>query len=128
MTCSRQSRAAAIQRAKPRGSIASIRARTVCPKTGAAPSVEMPTTSGERLTMAPNFTSQRCGRSTALTIAPVARAAATKATASTSSSMAPTQKAAPQRSSAVQGRSCRVTVPSTISPGTPRNSSEGSGA
>ena len=128
VTPSRQSRAAATQRLNPRGSIASIRARTVWPKTGAAPSVEMPTTSGERLTIAPNFTSQRCGRSTALTMAPAPRAAATKATQSASSSRAPMQKAAPQRSSGLQARACSTTCPSTISPGTASNSSLGSGA
>ena len=51
----RHALAAAAQRAKPAGSSASMRERMAWPNTGAAPSVEMPTTSGERLTMAPNW-------------------------------------------------------------------------
>jgi len=57
----RQPRAASAQRAKPRGSIASSLARIACANTGAAPSVEIPITSGERLTMAPNEKSQYAG-------------------------------------------------------------------
>ena len=57
-TASRQLRAAAPQRANPAGSMASIRVRIACAKTGAAPSVEIATTSGERLTIAPNEKSQ----------------------------------------------------------------------
>ncbi len=57
-TAWRQRRAASAQRAKPRGIIVSSLARIAWPKTGAAPSVEMPMTSGERLTMAPKEKSQ----------------------------------------------------------------------
>ena len=45
----------------PTGSSASMRERMAWPNTGAAPSVEMPTTSGERLTMAPNWKVQKAG-------------------------------------------------------------------
>ena len=57
-TAGRHCTAAATQREKPCGSSASILARIACANTGAAPSVEMPTTSGERLTIEPNEKSQ----------------------------------------------------------------------
>jgi len=44
--------------AKPFGKSASSLARIACANTGAAPSVEMPITKGERLTMAPKEKSQ----------------------------------------------------------------------
>ena len=62
--------AAATQRAKPAGSSASMRERMAWPNTGAAPSVEMPTTSGERLTTAPNRKLQKAGLSITLTGTP----------------------------------------------------------
>ena len=54
----RQRRAASAQRAKPFGIMASSLARIAMLNTGAAPSVEMPITSGDRLTMAPKVKSQ----------------------------------------------------------------------
>ena len=57
-TALRQRRAASAQPAKPRGIMASSLPRIAWAKTGAAPSVEMPMTSGERLTMAPKEKSQ----------------------------------------------------------------------
>ena len=86
----RQRFAASAQRAKPRGISASSLARTACANTGAAPSVEMPITSGERLTMAPKLKSQNAGLSITLTGTPAARAAAAKCAASSSVSQAPT--------------------------------------
>ena len=107
----RQRRAASAQRAKPRGSRPSILARTAWANTGAAPSVEMPMTSGERLTMAPKMKSHSRGLSTTLTGTPARRAAAAKRSASASSAMAPMATAAPARSVACQARS-----PSEIRP------------
>ena len=78
----RQRRAAAAQRAKPSGIKASSLARIACANTGAAPSVEMPMTSGERLTIEPKEKSQKAGLSITLTGTPAARAAAAKAPAS----------------------------------------------
>src|SRR4051795_1691008 len=76
--------AAAAHSANPRGSIASSLARIACAKTGAAPSVEMPITSGDRLTIEPNEKSQKAGLSMTLTGTPAARAAAAKQAASAS--------------------------------------------
>ena len=98
-------RAAAAQRLKPRGIGASILARIAWPKTGAAPSVEMPMTSGELLTMAPKAKSQNAGRSITLTGTPAERAAAAKTAASSSSAQSATAMAAPDKSDAVQRRS-----------------------
>jgi hypothetical protein len=53
-------------------------ARIAWPNTGAAPSVEIPITKGERLTMAPKAKSQNFGLSMTLTGTPAARAAAAK--------------------------------------------------
>ncbi len=100
----RQRAAAAAQSAKPFGSSASSLARIACANTGAAPSVEMPITSGERLTMAPKEKSQNAGLSITLTGTPAARAASAKAAAPSSSSKAPMATAAPAKSSAVQPR------------------------
>ena len=83
--------------------MASSLARIAWPNTGAAPSVEMPITSGERLTMAPNEKSQKAGLSITLTGMPAARAAAAKRAASLSSSQPPTAIAAPEKSSALPG-------------------------
>jgi hypothetical protein len=58
LTASRQRRAASAQRAKPRGISASSRPRIAWASTGAAPSVDTPMTSGERLTIAPKEKSQ----------------------------------------------------------------------
>ena len=96
----RQRAAAAAQSAKPFGSSASSLARIAWAKTGAAPSVEIPITSGERLTIAPNEKSQNAGLSITLTGTPAARAAAAKAAAPSSSSKAPIATAAPDKSSA----------------------------
>ena len=63
----RQRAAAAAQSAKPLGNSASNLARIACAKTGAAPSVEIPMTSGERLTMAPKEKSQNAGLSITFT-------------------------------------------------------------
>ena len=38
-----------------------MRRRTACARTGAAPSVEMETMTGDRFTMAPNWKSQKAG-------------------------------------------------------------------
>ena len=73
-TSLRQRRAASAHCAKPRGISASSLARIAWPNTGAAPSVEMPITSGERLTMAPKEKSQNFGLSMTLTGTPAARA------------------------------------------------------
>ena len=51
-------------------------------RTGAAPAVEMPMTSGERLTIAPKAKSDSAGLSTTLTGTPALRAARAKASAS----------------------------------------------
>ena len=75
-----------------------------CANTGAAPSVEMPITSGERLTMAPNEKSQNAGLSITLTGTPAARAAAAKLAALSSSSKAPIAMAARRKSFAVHAR------------------------
>ena len=56
-----------------------MRARIDWPSIGAPPPVEMATTTGERLTIVPNWKSHSSGRSMMLTGAPAARAAATKA-------------------------------------------------
>ena len=66
--------AAMAQRLKPKGISASMRERMAWPKMGAAPAVEMPTTSGERLTMAPNWKVQKAGLSITLTGTPAAHA------------------------------------------------------
>src|SRR6266536_2144246 len=63
----RHVRAASAQREKPLGIRASSLARMAWPNTGAAPSVEMPITSGERLTIAPKAKSLSAGLSTTLT-------------------------------------------------------------
>ena len=57
-TAVRQAAAASVQRANPLGSSASSLPRIARAKTGAAPSVEMPITSGERFTIAPKEKSQ----------------------------------------------------------------------
>ena len=100
-TRGRQARAASAQRAKPFGISASILARIAWPNTGEAPSVEMPMTSGERLTMAPKEKSQNAGRSMTLTGTPAARAAAANCAASSSSAQSATAMAAPAKSSGV---------------------------
>jgi len=82
-----------------------------CPNTGAAPSVETEMTSGERLTIAPNWKSQNSGRSMTLTGTPEARAAAANAAASASSVIAPTAIAAPLRSAGPQRRRRNAIVP-----------------
>src|SRR5262245_31199194 len=61
-TALRQRRAASAQRAKPRGIIASSLARIAWPKTGAAPSGEMPMTNGDRVTEAAKAKSQYARR------------------------------------------------------------------
>ncbi len=104
-TRGRHVRAASAQRAKPFGISASILARIAWPKTGAAPSVEMPMTSGERLTIAPKEKSQKAGRSMTLTGTPAARAAAANRAASASSAHSATAIAAPAQSAAVHERS-----------------------
>ena len=97
-TRGRHCRAASAQRAKPRGISASSLARIAWPNTGAAPSVEMPITSGERLTIEPNVKSQNAGLSITFTGTPALRAIAANAAASVSSSNAPTAIAVPSRS------------------------------
>ncbi len=52
-----------------------MRERMTWPNTGAAPSVEMPTTSGERLTIAPSWKVQSSGLSMTFTGMPAAAAA-----------------------------------------------------
>ncbi len=63
--------------------------------TGAAPSVDIPITSGERLTMAPKAKSQKAGLSITFTGTPRARAAVANFAATSSSSKAPIAIAAP---------------------------------
>ena len=69
-TAARQRAAASAHSAKPFGSSASSLARIACANTGAAPSVDMPITSGERLTIAPKEKSQNAGLSMTLTGTP----------------------------------------------------------
>ena len=77
------------QSANPFGSSASSLARIAWAKTGAAPSVEIPMTSGERLTMAPKENRRYAGLSITLTGTPAARAAAANVAAPSSLSKAP---------------------------------------
>src|ERR1051325_10430647 len=100
----RQAAAALAQAAKPLGSSASSFARIACANTGAAPSVEMPMTKGERLTMAPNEKSQNLGLSITLTGTPDARAAAAKRDAASSLPNAPIAMEALRKSCAVHER------------------------
>ena len=97
LTAPRQRAAASAQREKPCGNNASSLARIAWANTGAAPSVEMPITSGERLTMAPNEKSQNAGLSITLTGTPAARAAAANSRGAASSSNAPIASAAPRK-------------------------------
>ena len=110
-TRGRQFRAASAQRVKPFGISVSILARIAWPNTGAAPSVEIPMTSGERLTIAPKAKSQKADRSMTLTGTPAARAAAAKAAASASSAHSAMAMAAPPQSAGCQVRSCSVIAP-----------------
>src|SRR5262249_56529116 len=103
-TAWRQRRAASAQRAKPRGIIVSSLARIAWAKTGAAPSVEIPMTSGERLTMAPKEKSQNAGLSMTFTGTPAARADDANLDALLLSSNAPIATAAPLISAAVHSR------------------------
>src|SRR5262249_60869310 len=104
LTAFRQRAAAAAQAVNPLGSKASSFARIAWAKTGAAPSVDIPITSGERLTMAPKAKSQNAGLSMTLTGTPRARAAVENFAAASSSSNAPIAIAAPVRSSADHAR------------------------
>ena len=97
-TRGRQARAASAQRANPFGINASILARMAWANTGAAPSVEMPMTSGDRLTMAPKAKSENAGRSMTLTGTPARRAAAANSAAAASSAQSATAIAAPAKS------------------------------
>src|SRR3974390_901602 len=124
----RQDCAAAAQAAKALGSIASSFARMACANTGAAPSVEMPITSGERLTIAPKAKSQNSGLSITLTGTAAWRAACTKSAASLSFSNVPTATAAPVKSAAIHGRACRATEPRGGSTARARISSDMSAA
>src|SRR4029077_5147388 len=80
-TALRQRAAAAAQPANPSGRRASSLARIACAQTGAAPSGEIPITSGERLTIAPNEKSQNAGLSITLTGTPAVRAPAANSAA-----------------------------------------------
>jgi hypothetical protein len=95
------------------------------PKTGASPPVEIPITSGERLTIAPNEKSQWAGLSMTLTGTPAARAAAAKRRAEASSSKPPTAIAAPVKSAGCQARSCSATAPRGESVASTRRPSHG---
>src|SRR5262245_38997008 len=97
LNCRRHACAASTQRAKPAGSKLSMRERTACANTGAAPSVEMATMSGERLTIAPKLKVQKAGRSITLTGTPARRAALARRCASASSAAAPTTSSAPAK-------------------------------
>ncbi len=127
-TAARQRAAAAAQSAKPFGSKASSLARIACAKTGAAPSVEMPITKGERLTMAPKAKSQKAGLSITLTGTPAARAAEAKTAAPSSSSKAPMATAATEKSSAVQLRRTTAIAPRGGSLAICNSSSDGASA
>ena len=80
-----------------------MRRRIACASTGAAPSVEMPITTGPRLTMVPKVKSQCAGWSMTLTITPASCAAARNAAAASPSS-APTATALPAKSASRHGR------------------------
>ena len=82
ITASRTCRANAPQAASDGGSTVSMRRRIACARIGAAPSVEMPITMGERLTIEPNWNWQNAGLSMTLTGTPAALAAAKKQAAS----------------------------------------------
>jgi hypothetical protein len=90
-----------------------MRARMAWPNTGAAPSVEIATSRGERLTIAPNCTSQNNGLSMILTIAPATREACTNLAASWSVSTSASARIAPDKSSACQPLLMRVMLPAT---------------
>jgi len=75
-----------------------------CANTGAAPSVEIPITKGERSTTEPNEKSQNFGRSITLTSAPAARAAARKRRASSSSRASSSAITAPSKSPGAHAR------------------------
>ena len=101
----RQFFAACAHAAKVAGTNVSMRPRTACAKTGAAPPVETPITSGERLTIAPMLKSLRAGRSVRFNGTPTALAASRMACASSSVSTTPKRRVAPVRSSDRQARS-----------------------
>ena len=103
--------ASAAHRERPCGSAVSTRRRIAWPKIGAAPSVEMPTTTGERLTIVPNWNEEKAGRSTTLYGTPACRAAAAKVFASASSRAAQTAIAAPSRHAGDQGPSSIAMLP-----------------
>ncbi|MNE16693.1 hypothetical protein D3C80_1096460 [compost metagenome] len=75
LTRSRITWASAPQSLSESGSNVSMRRRMACARIGAAPSVEIDTTTGERLTMEPNWNWQNSGLSMILTGTPAARAA-----------------------------------------------------
>ncbi|MNZ66613.1 hypothetical protein D3C78_848420 [compost metagenome] len=75
LTRSRIVWASAPQSLRASGSKVSMRRRMACARMGAAPSVEIDTTTGERLTMEPNWNWQNSGLSMTLTGMPAARAA-----------------------------------------------------
>ena len=98
-----------------------MRRRIAWPRMGAAPSVEMPTTTGERLTMAPNWKSQKAGLSMTLTGTPAARAAACRRPASASSAASITAMAAPSSASGRRGQRLSTTRPGPTAPAARRS-------
>src|SRR5215467_2457062 len=94
-TALRQRAAAPAQPANPIGRKASSLARIAWAKTGAAPSVEIPITNGERLTIAPKEKSQNAGLSMTLTGTPALRAAAANWAAAASFGQSATTMTAP---------------------------------
>ena len=98
------------------GSTLSTRARIDCPSIGAAPSVEIATMTGERLTIVPKVMSQYSVWSIMLTSAPAPCAAAIIRSASARSSGDPTTSAAPAKSSGVQASArCSTSAPAAAS-------------
>src|SRR5262249_35147014 len=104
LTALRQRAAAAAQLENPLGSKASSLARIAWAKTGAPPSVEIPITNGERLTIEPKEKSQNAGLSITLTGTPAARANDANIAAPFSSSNAPIAIAASLKSSEFHAR------------------------
>src|SRR5215469_6226659 len=123
-TALRQRAAAPAQPANPIGRKASSLARIAWAKTGAAPSVEIPITNGERLTIAPKEKSQNAGLSMTLTGTPAARADDAKVAAPSSSSNAPIAIAAPLKSSEFHERRLTSIAPPGASAASCINSSQ----
>ena len=108
LTASRKDCASVAQLFRLRGNSASILRRRACARIGAAPSVEIAMTTGERLTMEPNWNWQNSGLSITFAGTPAARAALENARASASSAQSAMASEAPPRSPGDHARRCGV--------------------